>query len=428
MPKQFLEDMVRVKRGKNRVFKIEPKKVQLMADGMADVKIKHSKNKYRYLLWLVAFVSVMFCIFAFSFLFAKAEVKVDLKTADIVLGKNLSASKDSSSNGLFFNLVVLGGVESKKIQGSGEKDVKESAKGTVVIFNTFSSTAQPLSIDTRLEGSNGKIYKTTTKTTVPGIGKDGTPGQVEVGIYASVAGAEYNSDVPLDFSIVGFKGTAKYTKIKVRSKPNTAITGGLVGKIPDISEEEKATSINDLKTALQKKLLAQATSQIPDGFILFKDAIFFNNNDSNISSTYNNDDNSVTLTLKGTLYGLLFNEKKLTQKIVKDNVADYDGSEVYIPGIKDLTFTLADKDNISFDNVQNIDFNLAGSTKIVWKLDTDKFTADLLGKPKKDFNQILSQYPNVSSALVKLSPPWIQSLPGKAKNIKVTTSYLKQAN
>ena len=47
--------------------------------------------------------------------------------------------------------------------------------------------------------------------------KDGKPGSVEVGIYGSSAGPEYNS-IPIDFKIFGFKNTPKYAKIYARSK------------------------------------------------------------------------------------------------------------------------------------------------------------------------------------------------------------------
>jgi hypothetical protein len=336
----------------------------------------------------------------------------------------LSAGKDSNNDGLSFDLVVITGVENKNIQASGEKDVAIKAAGTVLIFNTFSSSSQVLAIDTRLEGSNGKIYKTLTKTVVPGISKDGTPGQVEVGIYGSAAGVDYNSDIPLDFTIIGFKGSPKYSKIKVRSKPGTKITGGFVGLAPDITDADKATATLDLKNTLKTKLLQKATGQIPGGFILFKDAVFLNSDDLNISAT-NNPDHSMTLTLPGTLYGILFNEQKLTKKIAADSIDKYDDSDVYIPKIRDLTFSLSNKDNVSFNDVTNINFNLSGPAKIVWKLDTDKFTADLLGKSKKDFAQILSGYPNIESAILKLSFPWMQSIPDKTKDIKVIMNYPK---
>ena len=431
MSKHLLEDMVKVKHINKEIKKekiweprkeIEVKEMRETIEIRETIGTNHPKNRSRYMLWFVALVSVVFLFFALSFLFGKAEVSITPKTQDIVLNnESLSAGKDSSSGALSFDLVVINGDENKIIQANGEKDVSSKATGTVVIYNAFSSSAQALNIDTRLEGSNGKIYKTLTKTVVPGMGKDGIPGSVEVKIYGSAAGVEYNS-APLDFKIFGLKGTPKYSKIYGRSKGE--ITGGFVGKAPDVSDTDKTSAINELKTNLQAKLLKNATDQIPNGFILFKDATFLNIDDSSITSSYNTD-NSMTLALKGTLYGILFNEQKLTQKIAQDKVDKYDGSDVYISNIRDLTFTLANKDNITFDNLQNIDFILSGPAKFVWRFDTDKFTTDLLGKSKNDFSKVLKQYPNINSATLMLSPIWRMSIPDKVKDIKVIVKYPK---
>ena len=455
MPKHFLEDMVLEKRARKGVetikdIKKETRKKTPEVEDIQEVRrvtetdlsyiktrkkpevtemgeireitetdINYTKKKSKYLLWTVAAISVGFCFFAVSYLFAKAEISVNPKIQNVTLNENLSASKDSSSGGLAFNLVVIPGQQDQTIQANGQKDVKIAATGTVVVYNAFSSAPQALNIDTRLEGSNGKIYKTLTKTTVPGMNKSGTPGSVEVSIYGSATGIEYNSG-PLDFKIFGFKGTPKYAKIYARSKGS--IAGGFVGKAPDVLDADKATALTTLKTSLQAKLLQQATDQTPDGFILFKDAIFVNADDSSISSVFNKD-NSVTYTESGTLYGILLNEKDLTKKIATDNVDKYDGSDVYLPHIKDLVFSLSNKDNTSFADIQNINFNLSGSSKIVWRLDVNKFTGDLLGKSKSDFTQILTQYPNIDSATLKLSPVWKMTIPDKLKNIKVVVNY-----
>ena len=413
MPKHLLEDMVRVKHHKKVIPKIEPKRQPIM-----DVKINDSKNKYRYMLWFVALVSVVFCFFAFSFLFSKAEILVMLKTKDVVLNKNLSASLNVNADTLPFELTHFSDETSKTVVLE-EKDVKEKAQGKIILYNKFSSSPQILSIDTRLEGSNNKIYKTKTKVVIPGMSKSGVPGQVGVDIYAEVEGAAYNSS-PLDFKILGFKGTTKYAKFYGRSVGD--ITGGIIGKARQVSILQKTEIGNELQPILENKLFNKISSQIP-GFLLYKDATFLKVDDVVVGPV--SSDGSVALTLKGTLYGIIFNEQKLTQKIAKDNIENYDNREVSIPNIKNLTFSLADKANISFDSVQNINFNLSGPAKIVWKLDVNKFTADLLNKPKKDFNQILSQYPSIDSALVKVSPPWIQSLPSKIKDIKMTVDYQK---
>jgi hypothetical protein len=415
MPKHLLEDMVQTKHINRR--SAEPKEKQ-EEEG---IKISGAKTRSRFMLWLVALVSVVFFLFALSSLFTKAEVKVNPKIEDMVLNENLSASKDSnSSNGILsFNLMVVSGTENKNIQASGKKDVSEKATGMVVIYNIFSSSSQALSVDTRLEGSNGKIYKTQEKTIVPGMNKDGTPGSVEVKIYGAEAGPDYNSG-PLDFKIFNFQGTPKYSKFYGRSKGE--ISGGFIGQAPDISDADRATAVNDLKTALGAELLQKAANQIPGGFILFKDATLLDTSDSNISSIYKKD-NSLTLTQSGTFYGLIFNEQELTKKIAQDNIDKYDGSDVYVPNIKNLTFTLSDKDNVSLDSAQNIDFNLSGPAKIVWKLDVNKFTADLLGKSKSDFKQILSRYPGIDSASLTVSPFWKMSIPDKTKNVKVIVNY-----
>lgn len=451
MPKKFLEDMVKSKRAmaaKKQGFK--PKEIDVTqitetrVEFIEATKDSTPKNKSRYFLWFVALFSLVFCFFAVSLLFAKAKIVVNPKTENVTLNENLVADKDSDANGMSFDLVVIPGQTSKNITVTGEKNVSIPATGTVVIFNSFSSASQVLNTNTRLEGSNGKVYMTQNQITVPGISKDGTPGQIEVAINAAVPGVEYNSG-PLDFTIIGFKGTPKYSKFIVRSKPGTTIAGGFVGEAPDVSPTDLAIAQGELKTTLQTELLTKATAQIPDGFILFKDATFLDTNASDISSVYNLD-STATLTLSGTFYGVILNQQELTQKIAQDNVENYDGSDVYIPGIKNLVFSTSaipsgdasttptttsttsapstsSVGGSSISTLQSLNFNLSGPATIVWKLDVDKFTSDLLGKAKSDFTQILSQYPNVDSATLTITPIWKMSIPSQNKNVTVIVNY-----
>jgi len=384
------------------------------------IKDQEKNNKPKYMLWLVAVISFLFFLFALSYLFLKVEITVDPRIMDIALNENLSAGKNTDGVILPFDLIVISGEENKMIQATGEEDVSERAKGVVVIYNAFSSNSQRLDVDTRLEGSNGKIYKTQKQIVVPGM-KEGAPGSVEVNIYGSEAGEEYNSD-PLDFTIVGFKGTAKYSKFYARSKGE--IIGGFKGKAPVISDTDKSSAILDATNALQAKLFKKAVDQIPAGFILFKDAALLDIDDGNINSTsFSSIDNMVPITIKGTLYGLLFNEEKLTKKITENNTAQLGEGEIFISNIRDLTFSLINKNSVSFGEATNINFSLSGPAKFVWRLDENKLINDLLGKSKKDFNQILLQYPGVNSADLVISPFWKMSFPDKTKDIKVIVNY-----
>jgi hypothetical protein len=238
---------------------------------------------------------------------------------------------------------------------------------------------------------------------------------VSVGIYASIPGVEYNS-TPLDFKILNFKGTPKYNKIYGRS--DGGISGGFKGKVGDIKDDQKASIQNVLKDTLQQKLLSKARSQIPPGFILFKDAVFLNL-DSSVDGASGADANTVTVKVKGTLYGILLNEIDLTEKIAEANIKNYDESPVYIPNIDNINFSLLNKNDIVFSSVKNISFNLTGDTKAVYKVDTDKLLLDLLDKPKKDFGKILLEYKNIESAKLSVSPVWSTSIPDKTSKIKI---------
>jgi len=424
MPKNLLQDMIKVKYVKNdkvqeRVERPESRIFSRPKFSEPEFIEEDNNKGSRYSLWLVALVSIVFLFFAISFLFSGAKITINPKTKDLSLNQNFSAIKDSNDDSaLSFDLVAISGEENKIVQVDEEKDLSIKAEGTVVIYNTFSSSPQALDIDTRLEGSNGKIYKTKEKIKVPGMTEDGQPGSIKVGIYALDAGEEYNS-APLDFKIFGFKGSPKYDKFYARSEGE--IAGGIVGKFHQISDAEKVTTVNELKDTLKAELLKKINDQIPSGFVLFKDAIFLNIDNEN--ANFISKDNQVPVNIKGTLYGFLFNEQKLTTKIIQTDVDNYDDNDVYISNIRDLTFSITSGEITSFKDVKDINFNLSGTAKIVWKFDTEKLIADLLGKKKKDFNQILSQYPNIKSADLEIKPAWKNSFPDKSKDIKVIVNY-----
>lgn len=377
-----------------------------------------SKNSPKYTLWVVALISVVFLFFALSFLFSSATVTIIPKIKSISLNQNISAVKETNVENLSFDLITLSDVESTTIQSGEEKDFKESAKGKVLLYNKYSQVPQQLLIDTRLEGSNGKIYKTKTKVTIPGMNKDGTPGKISVDIYALEPGVEYNS-LPIDFKIFGFKGTNKYSKFYGRSVGE--ISGGLVGKSRQVTEEQKVAAEKELKALLEAKLFSKAISQIPEGFILFKDATLLSIDESNLSKT--GEDGSVTLEIKGTLNGFIFNNDKLTKLIIQYLIPDYEGNDVYISNIKDLTISISKKDEVVASEATKIDFNIYGVPKLVYKIDAENLAVSLVNKNKKDFNQILLKYPNIDSANLSIKPIWRSSFPEKIKNIKVIINY-----
>lgn len=436
MPKNLIQDVVKIKKGAGTagtsVHDKKPENFKVDIDAKFDslykthkVKnepvediVSNSEGNSKYGLWFVALIALVFLFFAVSFLFSGAKLTISPKTIDLVLDENFAATKNSNSNILSFDLVVISDEATKEVQGGEEVDMKENAKGTVVIYNTFSSAVQKLDINTRLEGTNGKIYKTKNAVTVPGMSTGGTPGSVEVDIYASEAGESYNSK-PLDLNIFGFKGTPKYTKFYARSKGD--ITGGFIGKARQVSEIEKTNTINELKETLNNKLLQKATGQTPSGYVLYEDAVFVQTDNGTVGASLEN--GNVPIVVKGTFYGFLLDEKKLTKRIVQNNLEKYADEDIFIPDIRSFKFTLNNKDNINFSEVKDINFDLSGTSKIVWRVDTDKLLGEVLGRDKKEFNQILTQYTGIDSAELVIKPVWRKTFPDKLKDIKIIVDY-----
>ena len=405
-----------------KIERPEPKPAETsFASVYESVSDRPVKDRSKYGLWVVAVGSVAFLLFALSFLFTKAKVVVIPKVADVNLNETLSAVKTGNTeetDSLPFDLVVLEGTESKTVPAGAEQEVTTPATGRVVIYNAYSAAPQPLAIETRLEGSNGKIYKTDTKLTVPGM-KGDTPGSIEVGIHAAEPGPEYNGG-PLDFKIFGFKRTPKYAKFYARGKGD--LSGGFVGKSNIVAPEDKEKAVAELKIGLQSKLFKKATDQLPPGFILFKGASTLGIPEENIQMT--TEAGVTTMSVKGTFSGILFEEKKLTKKIAETAVPKYDGGDVYIPNIQNLNFSLSGVP-IPLGEMQSAVFSLSGPAKVVWRVDADKLAQDMLGKKKKDFNQILSKYPGIASAQLVLRPFWKTSFPEKSKSIEITVNYPK---
>lgn len=421
MPKNIFQDMVKIKQTK------KPLNHKIYRESNIDTEIETRRqiNKTDYpkrksTLWLVAVVATIFFFFALSYFFSNAQIVVEPKIKNIDLNQNFSATLNADKDNLSFDMITISGDESTLVTASLEKkEVSQHAKGTIVIYNKFSSASQRLDINTRLEGSNGKIYKTEKAIVVPGM-TGTTPGSVEVLAYGAEGGEAYNSK-PLDFKILGFKGSPKYEKFYGRSKGN--LSGGFVGPSFVVSPEEKTKALEDLKIKLQAKLFKKALGQIPAGFVLFQKASSLEVENMNNDLPMSNE-NPLSLSLKGTFYGLLFKEVDITKKITEKVVDGYNGEDVYISNINNLAFSLTNN-TTTFKDLKSIDFNLAGPAKIVWRLNGEKLKLDLAGKKKSDFYQILDKYLNITSAKLSLRPVWSRTITDKIKDIKIIVNYPK---
>lgn len=305
--------------------------------------------------------------------------------------------------------------KSEDVPATIEKKITRKASGKVKIFNEYSTASQRLIKNTRFESSSGKIYRIDNSVVVPGMtvanGKI-FPGSIDVVVYGDAPGEEYNGGAT-DFVIPGFKGDPRYGKFYARSQ--TPLEGGFSGTIKVPTPEDQKAAVDRLKEALKNDLTKKARAQIPDGYILYDNAMFIVYDDLKTFDT----ENPSHVTVKGSLYGVMFNKKVLSNFIAKKTISSYNGEPVLIRNIADLTLT-PKGEILDPAHLGDVDFNISGNAFLVWDVDREALKKELAGASKQEqFKTIIIKYTSIAKAEAIVRPFWKMNFPQDPQKIAI---------
>jgi hypothetical protein len=368
-------------------------------------------------LWYVAALAIVILVFALTYVFAGATVYVTPREGSVELSGPIMAEK-SPKTGLGFQMLAIEEDASATIASSGQAYVEKKAAGTVRLFNN-NPTAQKLLIDTRLTASDGKIYKTKVATTIPGqkiVSGKPTAGTIDVGLYADVAGADYNLAKDAELKVLGFKGGPKYTT--VYGKTLTDISGGFKGQSSNVSDADLATQTDALKAGLKASLAEKARAELPADFIMYDpvSVVEF----ANPIITPASDGTSAEVKVHATMNAIIFKESELTKALVSGVVSEEDQENVVIPNIRDLAITLDPASAIGDPaTMQSIKISIDDKVHVVWSVDDERLKEALSGIKKREFESVMLQFKNIDKAELGLKPFWKSSLPDKPHAIKI---------
>jgi len=352
-----------------------------------------------------------------SSVFEGARIIVTPKTVPITDSQTLTAQPGGPAGTLTYQKLTAIQSASTSVAANGTQRVSRAATGVVTITNTFSTASQKLSAGTRLTTNDNKIYFLRTATTVPGQTKkaDGTlvPGSVTVSVYAEKPGAEYNTTAPIQLSILGFKGTAKYSKFLVQSRG--PLTGGFVGDEPAISPADLASAQNELKRQLDQNIRSLATSQIPEGFVGITGSLSLVYTDVSQAPGSNN----TTILSQGVTATLVIVRLSDVAGALAHQVGSqtYRGEPVGFLNPSTLTVTLS---GAATGTPGPLTLVITGNPTLVWLFDTDALQKALLGKPKSEFQAIISRFqPAIQRAEAQLKPLWRANLPDTPEKLEI---------
>ncbi len=383
--------------------------------------INRKHNKKLFFIIICAFIFIVVGYFV-SLKFGHVKVYITPKEESYTLTDKTFEARRAPEGDVAFEIMIVNNEVQKNFELSESKVVNNKAKGLAVIYNSFSKTPQKLTINTRLEANNKKIYMTDKAITIPGytVSKTGkiVPGSVEVGVTASATGDSFNTE-PTDFVIVGFKGTAKASKMYARSKG--AILGGASGEAYIPTPEEKGKISAEMDIEVRSKLEKEVNAQVPAEYVLLPGSLSIQNsfNPDNISSPTK----TAQIKASSTAKAIILHKREFEEKVIKtvyENVSTEELAEISSPKLfTDFEFKLSESSDSISKETQVINFTVSGTDNLLWTPNLEKIKNALLGIKKDQVQSVFSKFSSIGRARLVLIPPWQNKMPSNINYIKI---------
>jgi len=378
------------------------------------------KKKSRGGEWLLIAFIVISCVviagWVSSEYFSRATFTIVPKSYSIPVNGTYIA-KGTPGNSLSYELVILTDSASTTVPSTDGPSESTKAQGTVTVYNA-NTQVQNLVAGSRLASPDGRIYRLKSSTTVPAARTGTTPGSITVTVIADVAGADYNltkTTSTTEFTFAGFKGTARYDTVYARLA--TDIKGGFVGSKKTIKPTDLASTSAFLATQLTTKLLAQASTSIPDGYIMYDSVKTVAFSAPAISGK---DPTQAVVTVQGTLTGIFFEKKKLIEQLVgTDEITSFDRFTYTSPGLESLDISIANPKDFSPQKKTSLILRIKGNIELVGTIPVKEIQEKLSGVSLAETQGILKPYsPVIETGSGELIPPW-SKVPKNIERISV---------
>lgn len=379
---------------------------------------RKGKRRARHL-WKWALLVIVVCGGAgvlLSTVFAGATVTVYAKRATVQAPETLSARLNAPLGVLDFELETVSSSATTTVPATGTQQVSRQASGVITVSNTYSSASQRLIANTRFEAPDGKIYRIRDSVTVPG-GSAQNPGTVTAIVYADSPGAEYNRTDSTNFTIPGFKGDPRFTKIT--GKSSGALSGGFVGQEPAVAATELERARTELRQQLDATVRSSAASSIPEGYVAIPGTleIIFGSLEQRAG-----ENNTAVLTQTATAHTMAIRAADIAAAIARSKAEGYQGEAVLIEDVGTLGLSMA---TTSKSTDETVTLRMSGSPTLVWQFDPNALKEALIGKDKKEFPSVISSFaPAIVCAEaapcgVVIRPFWQSSFPEDTKKITI---------
>jgi hypothetical protein len=407
---------------------------QLEPEMMAEVKLEREqipsiiiqdgtkKDKNHLVIAIVLFVVIVGGALGLSTLLGKTTLTVFPQFREPNINSEFTAFPDKRENSLSYTIMTIESASENQVKASGQIQVETQATGAIEIVKTTPGTERLIK-NTRFRSPDGKVFRIQESVVVPGAVKDASgasvPGTIQAQVFADEAGETFNLAAGTRFDIPGFKESGLDDLYAAMYAENRQpFTGGFSGPKYQIDESELGTARQALQIKLRDELLARIESEKPNGFVAFPGATAITYNQL---PTVEYGQDLVTIKEQAILQIPLFNISDLGAFLAREAVATYSGGPVRVDNTTALTFVYSSGTTSAsiIANEPSLTFSLKGKPLLIWEYDSVKLTKDIAGLPKTAINNVITAYPAIESAIVKITPFWKRSFPTEPEEIVV---------
>lgn len=300
---------------------------------------------------------------------------------------------------------------SAKDSASGKKQIGDSAKGTVSLYNkTLDSVS--LSKGTQISKGGIKFTLDTSVTIASSSASDTgiTFGKANTTVTAVAIGADGNLPSGSDFSVTG------YSSDKLTAKSEGNFSGGNSKDVTVVSSEDQQRLLAKLSSDLRKQAQQKLQDKYPNKKIL-EEALLEQITSKSYNKNINDQASEFSLNLTIRYKGTAFDDKDLksiVSKLVSLQVPD---------GFKlDISATETQADVSKLEKDGKLIFLARFKAKLIPKIDTDKIKNQIKFKSYSEASDIIKGMENVLGSEIIVTPALpkaIQRLPMLSKNIVV---------
>lgn len=368
----------------------------------------HGKTRKIFLLFMIISITAVLITGVFLFM-PKAKVSIKLTSRIQSADLEIKADAKNVTKKIEEKAIPVRIIEKEKekistFDVSGKNTISDQkARGNIAVYNEFSASPQPLVATTRFMTSDGKIFRLAKGIIVPGIvSVDGKakPGVIEAEVIADKAGGEFNIS-PTDFSIPGFEGSPKHSKIYARSSSPMAGGGSKGNEVSVISEADINAAKSKSEAVLKDEIIEEIKSKLENGDVILDDAV-----EMNILDSYSPEAGTIAdkfdFRSKIKIRMMIFSENDL-RDVIESSFSKKENEKISQIKIEYGKATSNFGESTALIKVH-------GKALIEPEVDIAKIKKELLGKNQEEIETLLKDNPEIKGLEAEF---WPEFLPGK---------------